>query len=245
MSDREIFSAAIEYCTSEDRCRNGIGTYKEKTLHAVLKRYIESNEKKQEISVGSFVADIVNEKGITEIQTRSFEQLRKKLEHFLQTETVTVVFPMARTKWLLWVDKSTGGTTKKRRSPKTGRPYQAFFELYKIKQLLTHPNLKLRLIMLDIEEYRFLDGWSRDKKKGSSRCERIPTELVEEIHINCPADYKKLIPDTLPDAFTSADYAKETGLNRSSATTALNVLFSVGVIARKGRNKKGYVYENK
>ena len=241
--DREAFDAACRKCLLSERVTNGIGTYKEKTLHSILKNYIEPDGEKQEISAGPFVADIVNGDGITEIQTRDFNQLRKKLEFFLQTETVTVVFPMPHTKWLLWVDKGTGETTKKRRSPKTGRPYQAFFELYKIKQLLTHPNLRLRLIMLDIEEYRFLDGWSRDKKKGSTRCERIPVALVEEIFISCPADYIKLIPDTLPVLFCSTDYAKATGLNRNSATTALNVLFSIGVIKRTGRSKKGFLYE--
>ncbi len=245
MIDREAFALACDKCLSSGVNQDGIGTYKEKTLHCILKNYIEPDEGKQEISVGSFVADIYNHNGITEIQTRSFNQLRKKLEFFMQEHIVTIVFPMPATKWLLWVDKDTGETTKKRKSPKKGSPYQAFFELYRIKQFLNNPNLRLRLVMLDMEEYRFLDGWSRDKKKGSTRCERIPVALVEEIHIDCPDDYKKLIPDLLPIPFCSADYAKATGLNRYSATTALNVLFSVGVVERMGRSKKGYLYRTK
>lgn len=243
VTDNERLIYVCEHCLSTDMSHNGIGTYKEKTLHVVLKNFIEPDETKQEVSVGSFVADIYNENGITEVQTRNFDKLRKKLEFFLEDQTVTVVFPMPSTKWLSWVDSETGEAFKQHKSPKKGKPYQAFFELYKIKQFLLHPNLKFRFFMLDIKEYRYLDGWSKDKKKGSTRCERIPVGLVEEIHIDCPADYKKLIPDKLSDNFSSADYAKATGLNKKSATIALNVLFSVGVVKRIGRNGKGYVYE--
>lgn len=242
MTDNKAFAEAIEYCLCGKNSILGIGTYKEKILHASLKRFIEPDETKHEVKIGSFVADICNENGITEIQTRSFNAMRKKLEYFLKDNTVTIVFPIPSTKWLLWVDTETGEITKKRKSPKKGTPYQAFFELYKIKPFLIHPNLKLHLIMLDLEEYRYLDGWSKDKKKGSTRCERIPVELVEEIHIDSTCDYKKLVPLSLSEEFTSADYAKETGLNKKSAAVALNVLFSVGAVKRIGRSGKGYLY---
>ena len=243
MSSNVEFHAACEYCLSTDRGSAGIGTYKEKTLHAVLKRFIEPDDDYQEVSVGNFVADIYNNYGITEIQTGGFNAMRKKLECFLEREKVTIVYPLASTKWLLWVDPETGEATKPRKSPKTGKPYEAFYELYKIKPFLTHPNIRLRLMMINIKEYRYLNGWSRDKKKGSSRCERIPTEIVEEVFINCPADYIKLIPKELPKAFYSIDYAKTTGLSKKMAFTAINVLNSVGVITRLARDKKGFLYK--
>jgi hypothetical protein len=236
------FEAALAYCLSTDSGRAGIGTYKEKTLHAVLKRYIEPDDNFQEVGVGSFVADIFNEQGITEIQTRDFNNLRKKLDYFLKEHVVTIVYPIPYTKWLLWVDPETGEATKQRKSPKTGNKYQAFYELYKIKQLLPNPNLKLRLMFLDIKEYRYLNGWSRDKKKGSSRCERIPVALRDELFINSPAEYGKLLPDTLADGFTSADFAKASGLNKNAAGTALNVLNYVGAVQRAGKKGRGYIY---
>ena len=236
------FEAALEYCLSTDSGRAGIGTYKEKTLHAVLKRYIEPDDNFQEVGIGSFVADICNGKDIVEIQTQNFNSLRKKLDFFLKEHVVTIVYPIPYTKWLLWVDPETGEATKQRKSPKIGNRYQAFYELYKIKQLLPNPNLKLRLMFLDMKEYRYLNGWSKDKKKGSSRCERIPVALRDEVYINSPAEYVKLIPDTLGNGFTSADFAKAAGLNKTSATTALNVLNYVGVVERAGKKGRGYIY---
>ena len=53
-----------------------------------------------------------------------------------------------------------------------------------------------------MEEYRLLNGWSNDKKKGSSRFDRIPMALVEEVEINCPGDYMQFVPYDLQEQFT-------------------------------------------
>ena len=54
------------------------------TLHAVLKNYYEPFEQNHEIKVGRFVADIVGEQGVIEIQTRNFGNLLEKLDNFLE-----------------------------------------------------------------------------------------------------------------------------------------------------------------
>ena len=97
-----------------------IGTYMERTLHAELKRLLEPDETRHEVRYKGYIADILNEDGIIEVQTRSFERLRGKLSCFLADVRVTLVFPAVRQKWLVWVDPETGETTKKRRSPKAG-----------------------------------------------------------------------------------------------------------------------------
>lgn len=228
---------------NNERNKSGIGTLGEKTLHAILKHYFEPDERNHETKIGKYYADIVNENGIIEIQTRNFNALRLKLSAFLENSEVTIVYPIAHQKWLIWIDNETGEITKKRKSPKVGRLYEAFFELYKIKPLLTHPNLKLCIVMLDMTEYRNLDGWSGDKKKGSSRYERIPNDIVDEIHIDSAADYIKLIPLNLPENFTSKDFQKESGLNLHNAQTALNVLKYVGGVYQTGRQGNSLIYK--
>ena len=47
---------------------------------------------------------------------------------------------------------------------------------------LDNPNLHLCLVLIDADEYLLLNGWSRDRKKGSSRFDRIPVELVDELY---------------------------------------------------------------
>ena len=81
----ERFADALSATLESERGGRGIGTLGEKTLHAVLKNYFEPNAANHEIKVGGFVADIVNDKGVTEIQTRSFDRLKRKLSTFLIT----------------------------------------------------------------------------------------------------------------------------------------------------------------
>ena len=239
------FINACEKIIDTERQREGIGTLSEKTLHAVLKNYFEPDEAKQEIKVGSFYADIINEKGIIEIQTRHFDKMRKKLDAFLNDNTVTIVCPVIRLKYLSWIDIETGAITSRRKSPKAGMPYAIFPELYKIKSFLSHPNLKLCIAMIDVEEYRNLNGWSENKKRGSSRHDQIPIGIHEEIYINSLEDYKKLIPPNLEENFTSKDYKKASKQSLSTSQTALNILNYLGVVERISKQGNLFVYKIK
>ncbi len=241
--DKQRFIKACEKIMNIDRERCGIGTLGEKTMHAVLKLYFEPNITNHEVKMGSFVADIVGENGIIEIQTGNFNKLRKKLESFLEITTVTVVYPIPSTKWLVWLDVSNGEVTNKRKSPKKGLPYQVFLELYKIKTFLTHENFRLRIVMLDTIEYRNLNGWSKDKKRGSSRYERIPVDIIDEICIDNIWDYIKLIPSDLPEKFTSKDFKNLSGLSLKNAQIAINVLNYIGVIKCIGKEGRQNLYE--
>ena len=221
----------------------GIGTLGEKALHAMLKQYYEPEINNHEIPVGSFVADIVSGNSIIEIQTRSFDRLREKLAVFLEAYHVTVVYPLPKTKWLLWIDGETGETTKKRKSPKQGSINDAFPELYKIKQFLTRPNFLLCIVMVDLEEYRYLNGWSKDKKKGSTRCDRIPLGIVDEFYFNSPEDYLQFVPEGLQAPFTSKDYMKAAGISLHVSQRALNILHHMGVVERVGKQGNLLIYE--
>lgn len=241
--DKLRFKQACKSIMPLERPRgSSIGTMGEKTLHAVLKHYYEPDASKHEMEVGGFVADIATDIGIIEIQTRAFDRLRKKLAEFLKTSPVTVVYPIPRTKWLLWIDEQTGEVTKKRKSPKQGKIYDIVPELYKIKPLLTRYNLRLCIVLIDMEEYRYLNGWSRDRKKGSTRCDRIPIELIDEIRINSVNDYRKLIPQELSTEFTSKDYRKAAKTSLRTAQTALNILAHIGVVKRVGKQGNAHVY---
>lgn len=222
-----------------------IGTLKEKTLHSVLKNYMEPDTTKQEIKYGRFYVDILNENGIIEIQTQGFQNLRKKLDVLLEKNVVTVVYPITYEKFLYWVDVETGEISKKRKSPRKGTYYKAFFELYKIKSYLNHPNLRIHLMLINMDEYRLLNGWSRDKKKGSSRHDRIPTALIDELLLESVDDYTMLVPDSIVESFTVKDYIKATGLTQKMASLALNVLMSVEAVERVGKKGRAYIYQRK
>ena len=237
------FEHAKDKIIGRDRQRLQIGTLSEKTVHAVVKNYYEPDEDKQEIPIEGLYADIFTGTEIIEIQTRSFDQVRKKLDRFLPEYPVTVVLPIPSTKWLIWIDEETGELTAPRKSPKKGNEYEAFKELYKIKQYLKKEGLTIVLLFLDMEEYRLLNGWSRDKKKGSTRYDRIPVSIKKEVRFACQQDYAVLIPDSLTGEFTCAEFAKAAKINKRQANLVLNILFYLEVVARVGKKGNAFVYE--
>ncbi len=220
-----------------------IGTLGEKTLHGVLKEYLAEEDDRQEVKIGSFYADIVGKNGITEIQTRNFGKLRKKLEAFLKDYEVTVVYPVAKVKWLCWLDMQTGEITKKRKSPKIGREYEIFKELIYILDELKSERLHIKILFLELTETRMLDGWSRDKKKGSTRFDRMPNDILGEVNINSTEDYVKLFPKELPEEFTSNDFSRATGLSDRFTNGALKILMQTEIIKRIGKNGRTYLYK--
>ncbi len=240
--DKQLFLQACNEVISQQPGLNGIGTLGEKTVHSVLKCYLSPEHLNHEVRVGGFVADICTGKEIIEIQTRSFDRLRRKLSSFLTFAPVTVVYPIHSTKWIRWINPQTGEISPPRKSPKGGSPYSIFPELYKIKNYLPDPNLSFKIIMMDLEEYRILDGWSQDKKKGSTKSDRIPTGLVKEIIIGGKEGYACLIPDTLEAEFTAKDYKLASGIPLKVAQTALHVLHYVGAVERIGKKGNSFIY---
>lgn len=243
--DKQLFHKVCDNVIGQEQVSMGIGTLSEKTVHAVLKNYYETNDLYHEIKIEDYVADIYNGHEIIEIQTQSFDRLRKKLPVFLNIHPVTIVYPIPYIKWLRWINPQTGEISQPRKSPKRGSPYMIFPELYKIKSLLTIPNLRIKIVMLNMEEYRFLDGWSHDKKKGSTRCDRIPTDIIQELYIENSRDYNLLIPESLDEEFTSKDYKKASGLSTRASTIAVHILNYVESIERIGKKGRAYLYSRK
>lgn len=240
--DRMVFNQAIDKIVHKERERYGIGTLSEKTLHAVVKNYMEPDEDYHEVPLEGYVADIFRDDEVVEIQTAHFNVLRRKLDKFLPLYKVTIVYPIPATKWVIWVDPETGEEVSRRKSPKRGSQYQAFRELYRIKTYLGHPNLNVLFLFIDVEETKILDGWSRDKKRGATKYDRIPLGLVDEMLFERVEDYRMMIPAELSE-FTSKEYAKVAKIPVSHAQTALNIFYYLNVVERVGKRGNSFIYE--
>ncbi len=240
--DKERFIEIKNEFISTNRERYGIGTLKEKTVHGILKDYYAPDRDMQEIPINGYVADIYTGKEIFEIQTAHFDKMRNKLECFLQEYPVTVIYPVPHIKWLSWIDEETGECSPLRKSPVKGNVYKAFYELYKIKMFLQHPNLRILIVLLDIEEYRLLNGYSKDKKKGSVRYDRIPVDMVDEILFERTEDYMQIIPYELSGEFTVAEFAKEVKIKNKEAQRVMHILHYLNIVKRCGKRGRAYLY---
>ncbi len=239
------FDEAIARAKAGELSAGGIGTLGEKLVHATLKCWLDEDTSHHEIPLPSgHVADIFDGERVTEVQTAGFSAFRAKLEALLAHYPVTVVHPLVREKRIGWVDPATGEVTPLRRSSRRGSFADAGRELVFLLPLLSHPNLTVRLVLLDVEEHRLLDGWGNGGKRGAHRLQRFPLALGEIAELACPADYAALLPTGLTLPCTSTEFGKAARLKGRALSGALKVLLKTGVLMRE-KQGRGYVYFKK
>jgi len=240
--NKPLFYRIAYDITNASHERYNIGTLKEKKLHLILKQYFEPDTQYHEIPCNGFIADILRDNAITEIETSGFSGLNPKLEAYLPDYHVALVLPIAAERYISWIDGDTGNISPKRRSPKKKNIYDALYECIRIKKYLGNPNLTVVVVFLEIHEYRMLDGWSYDRKKGSHRYERIPTDILEIIEFTDKESYSKWIPDECQNNFTISAFAKNAGITNDTAQAVVKVMESVGVLQFNGKNGRQYLY---
>ena len=238
--DQERFAEICERYRTRARERTGIGTLGEKTLHAVLKDYFQEDAQFQEFTVDGYVADVVRGGEIVEIQTRDLYRLAPKISTFLVENRVTVVHPIALTKTVFWMDPETGECISQRKSNKKGKVIDILPELYGLRQFLANEKFRVCILLLNVNEYRVLDGYGKDKKKRATKLDRYPTALIDEIYLENAEDYRRFLPDKLPEEFASSDFRIAAKCDTFTAQRSLNILSQLGIlecIGRKGRQK--------
>ena len=237
----------LNICYAHNRMKDdgeGIGTLNEKRIHAVLKEYFDPDVSHHEIKHLGYVADIKNESGIIEIQTGALNPLFNKLSAFLKESRVTLVHPLPAKKTVSWIDPKTGDISPRHNSPVKMTPFDGLCELYNIRSHVGDPNLKNRFAMLEVDEYRYRDGWSRDGKRGSHRYDRIPIKLLDIIAIDGPDDYLQFLPELLRNnAFTTKDYAAALRIGQKAAYYALTVMTAAGATEKCGKSGNAILYK--
>ena len=241
--NRAHFLQVCRDICAESHPRFNIGTYKEKKLHLILKNYFEPLTSCQEIPHSGYVADIRSGDGIMEIQTSGFASMNGKLEAFLPASAVTVIYPIAERKWVTWIDPESGDIQPRHRSPKKGVPAHVLPEMVFVRDYLENPNLTIRVVLLEVEEYRMLDGKrSRSRKRGSTRYERIPQDIYRVYDFSCVEDYIRVLPFETGTHITSADLSQKCGFRGRRLSAAIRVLETVGAIVRDGKQGRAYLY---
>lgn len=238
--DESAFLDACRRAVGEAGPRVGIGRLGEKSLHAALKLYLEPDPSRHEVHIGRYVADIVNQRGVVEIQTGGFGRLREKLEFFLAHYPVTVVYPVAAVKRIISIDES-GSQTRPRKSPKRGGPWELLTELYSLRELLGRlgeGGLGFCVPLLEVEEYRMKSGGRR----GYTRWERMPVRLLDEVWVQRPEDAGLLLPPGLAEVFTAKEFRAAGRFSSMSGSLALTAARELGAVERAGNRGRAYLY---
>lgn len=241
-ASREAFFDAVRSVTTDEHKRYNIGTYKEKTLHIALKKYFEPCENYHEVPVNGYIADILKDKEIIEIETGGFSGLKPKLESYLPDYNVTLVYPIPAVKYVSWIDGSAGDISKRSRSTRKATAYDLLRQMVYILPFVKDKHLAVVSPLLEIDEYRNLDGWSRNRKRGSTRYDLAPTDIFGLIKLSDDEDYIRLIPEPLEEVFTAPEFEKEIRIGSYDAYAVVKVLEARGVIEKCGKKGRAAAY---
>ena len=240
-SERRFDEARLKVL-GEGGLSDGIGRLSEKSLHKILKFYIEPSESFHEVSVLGSYADIMNFDGIYEIQTRAAWRLIKKLPKLLEISKVTVVIPVITENSIRWINKETGEISEGRKSSKKENALSALYEIYKLRAFLGNENFNVRLVFLKTEDFRYLDGYGKENHKGATKIDRIPTELVSELTLCSFGDYRNLLPDSLGEIFLEKDLRRFAKYPKKFSSAIIGVLKEADAIRCIGREGRAYLY---
>ncbi len=219
---------------------SGIGTLAEGPLHAALKEAYRRPGDPTEIEVEGFVVDLVRGDELVEIQTRGFSKMRRKLDRLLDHHAFRLVHPIAAERWIRRVD-ARGRDLSRRKSPKRGIAAEVCSELVSFPTLLSHPNFRLDVVLVQEEEVRRPAARSR-RRRGFGVVERRLLGILERRSFATPAALLSLLPETLRDPFTTAELAEALGRSRDLAQEVAYCLRENGVLEVEGRSRDGIAY---
>ncbi|MDH3704985.1 MAG: hypothetical protein OES57_02910 [Acidimicrobiia bacterium] len=213
-----------------------IGTLNEGSLHAALKDDYARPGDRFEQPLDGFVIDIRRDDLLIEIQTGSFAAMGNKLDHLLSGHRMLLVHPIAAETYL---DKP---GAKPRRSPKRGSVYSLFDELVSIPTLLDHPHLSLEVVLVSVTNHQVPDPSARRGRGGWRTVDRALRHIVERQRFDHTSDLARLLPDDLPEVFTTADLGRHAGIDRDLAQKMAYCLRPLGLLVERGRTRRGVEY---
>ncbi|MBQ8356701.1 MAG: hypothetical protein IJX39_02715 [Clostridia bacterium] len=235
--------------------RDGIGLYAEKRLHSVLKRWMyddfsahEQKVPQRDGKISRFVADILTPAGeIIEIQTGELYPLLRKIAFYMEKTdlTVTLVHPLTAQKYVSWMDPATGELVSRNKSPRHDTVLSGLALLKPFAPYLGNERFSVLFPLVELDEYRLLDGGGQSRKLRSHRYELIPLALLDAVRLRTKEDYLACLPTDLPQRFVAKAFGKLTRLRGYALYDAIAVFEALGAVERIGKEGRSTLFERK
>ncbi len=220
-----------------------IGTLNEGSLHAQLKEWYAVDGDIFEQPVDGYVIDVVRGDLLIEVQTGGFAPLRTKLSNLLESHPVRLVAPIATDRRI--VKLGTGGEIlSARQSPKHGRLEDIFGRLVSIPTLIQEERFELEVVLTVEDEYRSHQSGKARRRGGWVIVGRALERVEQSMLFTSAPELAALLPDGLPDPFSTADLTTSAGISRRLAQQMVYCLRRLEVLAIAGKSGNALQYRH-
>ena len=217
----------------------------ETTLHRQLKEHFCEPGARIEVPLGRYRIDVVNGDRLVEIQRSGLAAIRDKVNKLVSDGyQVDVVKPLVARKRLVKLTSIDGIVKSRRWSPLKATMLDVFDELLYFTRVFPHPNLRMLIPLVDVEEIRY-PGHGRRRRKRKNDFE-VKDRLMLDIHetriFKSVMDLQELLPDDLPKKFDTSELAAGLGVPRHQAQRIGYVLRKTGVAREVGKRGNAILY---
>ena len=212
------------------------------SLHSEIKKVYSLPGDQFEVKLGNYIVDILRENLVIEVQTKNFSALKEKLQTLTEKHHVRLVYPLPEKKWITLVTKD-HVVLNTRKSPRKGKLTDLFRELVMIPHMIGVETFSLEVLLIDEEEVRCGDGKGSWRRRGVSIKEKKLLKVNDRILFQNKADYLKILPQELNEAFTNRELAK---LAKVSVKTAQQITYCLrkgGVVRLAGKNGRALIFQ--
>jgi hypothetical protein len=217
----------------------------ETQLHRTLKAHYAFNPEQQEIRVGRYRVDAVDQEGrLVEVQHAGLSAIRDKIADLLKRKhRVRLVKPIVANKWIVTLDERTRVPQRRRRSPKRGCQLDIFGELLHFTRVFPHKNLIVEVPLLDVEETRLPTKKRWHRAKPHKTIEQRIIAIGESLWLSTNRDLLDLadIPDQV--VFDTAELATRLDRPRWFAQQVAYVLGKCGATEEVGKRGNTRLYQ--
>ncbi|MFX1344423.1 MAG: hypothetical protein ACFFBC_08975 [Promethearchaeota archaeon] len=217
---------------------NSIGTLKESSLHAALKKWYQEPGDKLEQPIDGYIIDVLRDNLLIEIQTSNFSSIKKKLEILTENYEVRLIYPIIRDKIIVKMDPIRNKVFSLRNSPKHGTYYDIFEVLISIPHLVSKINFTIEVVLIQIQEIHKINSLGSWSKRHSSIYDKKLVKVLEKKSFLSPFDFLMLKPTSLRTPYTNIELAFS--LNKplrlaQKMSYCLRKMEMVKIVGKKGK----------
>ena len=214
----------------------------ETTLHQQLKELYAPDESSREVAVNGYRIDAVSDDQLIEIQCASLSAIRDKIRRLVESHDVVVVKPLYARKRIVKRSRKRGKIESKRFSPARQSLHHLTLELVHFINVFPHPRLALEVLLIEVEEDRLPPLRRRRTRKPYRVEDRRLIEVVDRLQLRTAEDLLTLLPQNLPETFSTADIATCAGIPRWQAQKLTYCLRNTGVLETAGKSGNSILY---